>query len=269
MSVSSVYVILEKTFSRRAASRVSARKPEVASGTSAPETRRTTQRAEALREALAGREIGLRRDAAVADDDLGPAGRIGATSAAMSAGAYWRSASVETMTSAPRRSAASRPARQANARPRWIGRRTTWSAPAARAASARPVGRAVVHDEGLDHVEAGERPRQLRERGSDLRRLVPGGDLDDELQPMAIPKRFQTTLALCTVYSQSASSMVNSATLALWAGKCSFSTRVEGRSQFGSRGPLVPGRRPDYKAPAGFRPVAPRRLRGRDEKTGS
>ena len=34
--------------------------------------------------------------------------------------------------------AASRPARHANARPRWIGSRTTWSAPACRAASAVP-----------------------------------------------------------------------------------------------------------------------------------
>ena len=45
----------------------------------------------------------------------------------------------------------------------------------------RAVRRAVVHDERLDGVEARDAAGELGEGGADLLRLVPGGNLDDEL----------------------------------------------------------------------------------------
>src|ERR1035437_5954207 len=185
MSVSSVYVILEKTLSRRAASRVSARKPDVASGTSVPETRRTTHEPKRCARRLPGEKSAFVATPRSPTTISASPARRGATRASMSAAAYWRSASVETMTSAPRRSAASSPARQANARPRGMGSRTAWGA--------RGVGvvvtRAVVHDERLDRLEPWHAAGQLRERGPDLFRLVPGGNLDDELHGSGEPNR--------------------------------------------------------------------------------
>src|SRR5215831_2723870 len=54
ISVSSVYVILEKTLTRRAASREKARNPEVASRTCRPETCLTIQLPKRWRKRLAG-----------------------------------------------------------------------------------------------------------------------------------------------------------------------------------------------------------------------
>jgi hypothetical protein len=51
------------------------------------------------------------------------------------------------------------------------------------------VGRAIVHDERLDRVEARHVARKLRESGSNLLRLVPGGNLDDELHGSGEPSR--------------------------------------------------------------------------------
>ena len=57
------------------------------------------------------------------------ASRTGATSAGMSAASYWLSASVLTMTSAPRCRQVLSPVMNARARPWFEVCRTTWSAP--------------------------------------------------------------------------------------------------------------------------------------------
>ena len=61
--------------------------------------------------------------------------RRGVSSLDMSWPAYWLSASVFTMKSAPRLRLASIPAMNAAARPLWRVNRTTWSTPHARATS--------------------------------------------------------------------------------------------------------------------------------------
>ena len=62
-----------------------------------------------------------------------------------------------------------------------------WSTPLARATSIGAVGRAVVDDEPLDGVEAGELAGQVGERGGERLLLVQAGDLDDELHRRSAP----------------------------------------------------------------------------------
>ncbi len=117
ISVSIVYVIFEKTFRWKAASRVKARKPDVASGTSVPEARRTAQLPSRWIQRLLREKSGLVATPRSPTTTSAAPARIGATSFPMSTAAYWRSASVETMTSAPSRREASSPARQVAASP--------------------------------------------------------------------------------------------------------------------------------------------------------
>ena len=99
----------------------------------------------------------------------------------MSAPSYWLSASVLTITSAPSFSPASSPAWKPAARPLLFVSRTMWSTPCCARDLDRAVGRAVVDDQPLDRVEAGDLAREVGERQRQLLLLVETGDLDDEL----------------------------------------------------------------------------------------
>jgi hypothetical protein len=139
-----------------AARRPIARKPLVESRTSVPLARRTTrepQRCRTLERSEKWAMVSVWRSPTTMS--ARPA-RIGATRRAMSAPRYWLSASVLTMMSAPRRRHASRPAH--------VGRREAAVAREAehvvdaelRGVLGGAVGAAVVDDEDLDAVDAGE-----------------------------------------------------------------------------------------------------------------
>src|SRR5688572_21258764 len=123
---------------RRAASRLKARKPLVASATVVPDTLRTTQEPTPCSLRL------LHEKWATACTSRSPTTmsasprRMGATRVGIWCPGYWWSASVLTMTSAPSRRQASRPAMKPAASPLRRVNRTTWSAPWARATSAVP-----------------------------------------------------------------------------------------------------------------------------------
>ena len=87
--------------------------------------------------------------------------RIGRTSAGMSAAEYWLSASVFTTTSAPSFSAVSMPAWKPAARPLLLVRRTRWSTPSRARDGDGLVCRAVVDDQPLHDVEAGNLAGQV------------------------------------------------------------------------------------------------------------
>src|SRR5712691_725061 len=93
--------------------------------------------------------------------------RMGATRRGISWPGYWWSASVLTMTSAPRRREASRPAMKPAARPFLRVKRTMWSAPFARATSdVRSVEPSSITSTSTTSMPGMERGTALRVSGS-------------------------------------------------------------------------------------------------------
>src|SRR2546427_8824512 len=93
--------------------------------------------------------------------------RMGATRRGISWPGYWWSASVLTMTSAPRRRLASRPAMKPAARPLRRVKRTMWSAPFARATSAvRSVEPSSITSTSTTSMPGMERGTALSVSGS-------------------------------------------------------------------------------------------------------
>src|SRR5712691_1505691 len=93
--------------------------------------------------------------------------RMGATRRGISWPGYWWSASVLTMTSAPRRREASRPAMKPAARPFLRVKRTMWSAPFARATSeVRSVEPSSTTSTSTTSIPGMERGTALRVSGS-------------------------------------------------------------------------------------------------------
>src|ERR1700693_325159 len=153
-------------FIRRAASRVKARNPEVASWTFRPEACRTIQLPSRCRRRLTGEKCASFPGPRSPTTRSARPARIGATRAGMSAGSYWR------------------------AEPGVLGEADDPVGEPGAARLGGPVGRAVVDDQDRDLGEAGEAPRQRRQRGRQRRFLLPGGNLDDELhreRPGALP----------------------------------------------------------------------------------
>src|SRR3972149_6022072 len=123
----------------------------------------------------------------------------GPMSLGMSAPAYWLSPSVLTMTSAPRRMQASRPAENAAARPRLCGNCTTCSTPCRTATPGprgRPAAGAVVDDQPLDAVDARNGAGNVPQRGRQRLRFVEARDLNDELLHVVVPPEPSTSLAI-------------------------------------------------------------------------
>jgi hypothetical protein len=125
MMDSSVYVNSLTMLMRRAASRFRARNPLVVSGTLVPATFDTIHEPKVCRRRLVHEKWATALTPRSPTTMSASPARIGATSRGMSPAGYWLSASVLTMTSAPRRSDASRPAMKAAARPLRRGKRTT------------------------------------------------------------------------------------------------------------------------------------------------
>ena len=98
---------------------------------------------------------------------------------------YWWSASVLTMTSAPRRRQASSPAMKPAASPLRRVNRTTWSAPCARATSAVPSVEPSSMIRTSTTSMPGDGAGDGGERRGQRRLLVQAGDLDDELHACA------------------------------------------------------------------------------------
>jgi hypothetical protein len=118
---------------RSAASRLRARKPLVASGTFVPDTFRTTHEPRVCSRRLGQEKCSTWPTSRSPITMSASPARIGAMRRGISLPAYWASASVLTMTSAPRRTQASRPAMKPAASPLRRVKRTMWSAPCARA----------------------------------------------------------------------------------------------------------------------------------------
>ena len=98
---------------------------------------------------------------------------------------YWLSASVLTMTSAPSLSAGVQARLEAGGEALVVRQlHDVVDAVGARDLD-RPVGGAVVDDEPLDGVEAGDLAREIGQRRRQRRLLVEAGDLDDELHARA------------------------------------------------------------------------------------
>src|SRR6478672_774479 len=177
---SSVYVYFETTVTCSAASRLYARKPEVVSGTSVPDARRTTALPKCCSHFLSGEKCSTESITRSPTTRSAWPARIGATSFGMSRASYWLSASVLTITSAPSLRQASIPAWKPAARPLLFVRRTTWSTPWARATSTvRSVDQSSIISHSTSSKPDGA--REVRQRCWELFLLVEARDLDDQL----------------------------------------------------------------------------------------
>src|SRR4051794_20881964 len=166
MTDSSVYVYFETTVTCSAASRLYARNPEVVSGTSVPEARRTTALPKCCSRFLSGEKCSTLSITRSPTTRSASPRRIGASSFGMSAASYWLSASVLTITSPPSLRRASIPAWNAAASPLLLVSRTTWSTPCARATS---IVRSVEPSSTISHSTT-SKPSTVRGRS----RIVPG-----------------------------------------------------------------------------------------------
>jgi hypothetical protein len=128
-------VNFDTTASWIAASRLYARKPEVVSGTSVSDARRTTAEPRRCRDFLRGEKCSIDVTSRSPTTMSAVPARIGATSRGIAAASYWLSASVLTMTSAPSFRHASSPAWKPAARPLLFVSRTMWSTPCSLATS--------------------------------------------------------------------------------------------------------------------------------------
>ena len=148
---------------RSAASRLSARKPLVASATVVPETLRTTHEPSVCSLRLGQEKCATWPTSRSPITMSAWPARMGAIRRGISLPAYCASASVLTMTSAPRRSEASRPAMKPAASPLRRVKRTMWSAPCSRATRAVPS----VDPSSMTSTSTASRPGM--ERGIALR----------------------------------------------------------------------------------------------------
>ena len=189
MMVSSVYVNFVTTFRRSAARREKARKPLVASGTVVPESCRTTQLPMPCRRRFTTpkcREVGAAPRSPITMSTW-PA-RMGATRRGMSrAGVLVVGVGVDDHVGAELERRVE-PGREGARQPGVHGEAQQIGRAGAPRDLGRAVGRAVVDDEGLDDVDAGNAARQRRQRLGEHLLLVEARDLDDEL-PHRVDRR--------------------------------------------------------------------------------